>query len=75
MEVTQGDEGGVAACVFGWLQLNGNGYMERSYRNTMHDSKRFCLKEVIIILESSETIRAMTVRVFQQENITTVLWF
>ncbi len=28
-----------------------NGYMERSYRNTMHDSKRVCLKEVIIILE------------------------
>ncbi len=27
------------------------GYMERSYRNTMHDSKRVCLKEVIIILE------------------------
>ncbi len=22
MEVTQGGEGGVAACVFGWLQLN-----------------------------------------------------
>ncbi len=28
-----------------------NGYMECSYRNTMHDSKRVCLKEVIIILE------------------------
>ncbi len=28
-----------------------NGYMERSYRNTMHDSKRVCLREVIIILE------------------------
>lgn len=74
MEVTQAEEGGVAACVFGWLQLNGNGYMERSYRNTMHDSK-LCLKEVIIILESSETTRAMTVRVFQQENTTAVLWF
>ncbi len=27
--------------------------MERSYRNTMHDSKRVCLKEVIIILEKT----------------------
>ncbi len=45
--------------------------MERSYRDTMHDSKRVCLKEVIIIqVDSSETTRAMTVRLFQQENTT-----
>ncbi len=34
-----------------FIQDEWNGYMERSYRNTMHDSKRVCLKEVIIILE------------------------
>jgi len=60
------------------LQLIRNEYiwsMERSCRNTIHDSKRLCLKEVIIILESSETTRAMTVRVFQQDKTTAVLTF
>ncbi len=45
--MTQGEEGGVAACVFGWLQMN-----ETDTWSARHHYPR---------IDSSETTRAMTV--------------